>query len=668
MATEVDLQRLVVQMEASFTKYQREWQKALGTTDANVKQVQTRFDGMSKSIGNAGANTARALDPIAGQTGNIAAQFQDIAVQLQGGQSPFLIAMQQGTQLSAVLSQSKSPIAALSAGFMQMVNPISLATIAAIALGGAAVQYLGSILGDGKSAEDLLKEHNETIRGVAEKWGEAVPALKAYVDQLDRAADEKALGEATEFAVKQQYEDLIATVGNLRGEFASARTDLQQLGATAQDIDAVQAAFDDLERKARAGTATAEDINRVLELVASTTAGSTTPAIAGLAGTLGGLSSAFAEASRQAAIFREQQQQAMMQGPPVEMFTANQAFVAEQERINGLTAEQLELENEIARVKSEAKREEAPIGDAQALAIAKGRLSAEERRAKIADASKAAAKSGSSAASEAEREREAVLDLIEQLEYEQSVIGMTQQQKEVANALRRAGAAATDEERQAITDLVNATYLEQEALQATAEQMEQLHSIASSAIQGLVSDLMDGKDAGEALGDALEDVANRLISSGLDTLLDNIFNSAGGSSGGNIFTAIAGMFGVKAATGGRVSGPGTATSDSIPARLSNGEFVVNAAATKQNLALLQAINSGSVRGFADGGLVAPRMPVLPSQAGSSSAAVSIPVTIHAPGADAEGLARVEREVRKLQVSMPSVVKKTVRDMRKYGQG
>lgn len=45
------------------------------------------------------------------------------------------------------------------------------------------------------------------------------------------------------------------------------------------------------------------------------------------------------------------------------------------------------------------------------------------------------------------------------------------------------------------------------------------------------------------------------------------------------------------ATGGLISGPGTGTSDSIPARLSNGEFVINAQATKKNRQLLEAINS-----------------------------------------------------------------------------
>lgn len=57
------------------------------------------------------------------------------------------------------------------------------------------------------------------------------------------------------------------------------------------------------------------------------------------------------------------------------------------------------------------------------------------------------------------------------------------------------------------------------------------------------------------------------------------------------------------ATGGRVSGPGTGTSDDIIARLSNGEFVVNAAATERWGPLLEAINSDQLPAFAEGGHV-----------------------------------------------------------------
>ena len=54
--------------------------------------------------------------------------------------------------------------------------------------------------------------------------------------------------------------------------------------------------------------------------------------------------------------------------------------------------------------------------------------------------------------------------------------------------------------------------------------------------------------------------------------------------------------------GGRI--PGTGTSDTVPAMLTPGEFVINASATQANLGLLQSINTrGAVQRFADGGPV-----------------------------------------------------------------
>lgn len=64
------------------------------------------------------------------------------------------------------------------------------------------------------------------------------------------------------------------------------------------------------------------------------------------------------------------------------------------------------------------------------------------------------------------------------------------------------------------------------------------------------------------------------------------------------------IFGGKFATGGYIMGPGTGTSDSIPAFLSNGEYVLTAEAVQNvGLPLLDAMNSGRVGHFASGGLV-----------------------------------------------------------------
>ena len=85
----------------------------------------------------------------------------------------------------------------------------------------------------------------------------------------------------------------------------------------------------------------------------------------------------------------------------------------------------------------------------------------------------------------------------------------------------------------------------------------------------------------------------------------NIGNGAknAGSSGVSIgASASKGVFGL--ATGGYISGPGTGISDSIPAMLSNGEYVIRSEAVDRiGVGTLNAINAGAVPRFADGGSV-----------------------------------------------------------------
>jgi hypothetical protein len=78
------------------------------------------------------------------------------------------------------------------------------------------------------------------------------------------------------------------------------------------------------------------------------------------------------------------------------------------------------------------------------------------------------------------------------------------------------------------------------------------------------------------------------------------FSGLGGAKTGGLFLA----------EGGHVRGPGTGTSDSIPAMLSSGEFVINAKSTAQHANLLQQINSGRIPQFAEGGIVEAGAPIM----------------------------------------------------------
>jgi hypothetical protein len=89
------------------------------------------------------------------------------------------------------------------------------------------------------------------------------------------------------------------------------------------------------------------------------------------------------------------------------------------------------------------------------------------------------------------------------------------------------------------------------------------------------------------------------VANWISTLLGGLFGGGSGATG-SAFTGGWGAAGLHAA-GGYISGSGTGTSDSIAARLSNGEFVVNAASTAVYRPQLEAINAR----FASGGFVGP---------------------------------------------------------------
>ena len=82
---------------------------------------------------------------------------------------------------------------------------------------------------------------------------------------------------------------------------------------------------------------------------------------------------------------------------------------------------------------------------------------------------------------------------------------------------------------------------------------------------------------------------------GLEKRIDNFGNFMGFSSGGMVY-----------ASNGMMIPYEPRGTDTVPAMLTPGEFVVNRAATQANLPLLQSINQskgGSIKGFADGGVV-----------------------------------------------------------------
>ncbi|MGG1947050.1 phage tail length tape measure family protein [Trinickia sp. NRRL B-1857] len=111
------------------------------------------------------------------------------------------------------------------------------------------------------------------------------------------------------------------------------------------------------------------------------------------------------------------------------------------------------------------------------------------------------------------------------------------------------------------------------------------------------------------------------------------------------------------ASGGPIAGPGTGTSDSIPAMLSNGEFVVRASQASKYRSLLESINSGTTSHFANGGLVGP------SAASSNGGVAPVSVVVHNNG----GGGMSDQDAKDLHTLVQAFVDRRI-DQKMRGQG
>jgi hypothetical protein len=136
-----------------------------------------------KQRGNASSGGPRSY-----QTSNIAAQFQDIAVTSAMGMSPIQIALQQGTQLSAVFNEmgrGRDVIAGIGQAFMSIVSPVSLVTIGTIAAGVALVQYVAGLEDKIPSVDEILSRHRENVLALGPAYAKVLEEQKKYVVQSD---------------------------------------------------------------------------------------------------------------------------------------------------------------------------------------------------------------------------------------------------------------------------------------------------------------------------------------------------------------------------------------------------------------------------------------------------------------------------------------------------
>jgi gas vesicle protein len=214
--------------------------------------------------------------------------------------------------------------------------------------------------------------------------------------------------------------------------------------------------------------------------------------------------------------------------------------------------------------------------------------------------------------------------LIFELEGEEKIIAIEKERlpllKEIASEMQAVAEATGDPEKIAQVKELNAAIRELEISTDLAGQRmaEFKKTVQDAMVNGLAQFFIDVTSGAKDVKDAFRDMVLSVIESIQQMLAQMLAMMAVKAMFGAFGFSTVGMSGggqVKAATGGLIRGVGTGTSDSIPAWLSDGEFVVRAAVVKKPGVLdhLKELNrgmvqpsirqAGGIRRFAEGGLV-----------------------------------------------------------------
>ncbi|WP_426609499.1 hypothetical protein [Bradyrhizobium sp. McL0616] len=190
----------------------------------------------------------------------------------------------------------------------------------------------------------------------------------------------------------------------------------------------------------------------------------------------------------------------------------------------------------------------------------------------------------------------------------------------------------------------------------TNEAMRSIGNTMSSSLTSGLADILNGTksvsagfaDMSKAIVRALEEaMIKALIVAPIMRGLSGMFGFSDGGLVGSLPKPGDGAFigPVAKADGGLISGPGTGTSDSIPAMLSDGEYVIRASAAAKHLPLLHAINTDRIPRFADGGLVGAGSPAAPMVNAGHVIAPQIAVTVQgSPGQSSQDQQRMGESI------------------------
>lgn len=253
------------------------------------------------------------------QAQNLQFQIQDIGMMMAMGQNPFILLAQQLPQITQHGGRLNGVMGALRGTIANLFSPIGLVTTGFVLAGSAAISYFTSATDEADAVADALEEQNDLIQRAADRWGDAVPALREYANELDRIREEGELVSAVQELSNRAWEEARSLLPQLRTEIGGVAQELIRVGDTSS-ADALRDAFNTADRAAQDlrdaiadGTAETDDFQRVTSALASLMANEAVQGASNLQDMIAELRDRYGEAADEAIRLGQAQQAALAQ-------------------------------------------------------------------------------------------------------------------------------------------------------------------------------------------------------------------------------------------------------------------------------------------------------------------------------------------------------------------
>ncbi|MDX0105480.1 hypothetical protein GOC33_05505 [Sinorhizobium meliloti] len=311
MAANDDTARLLVSIEATQAKFEKQLAAVAKAAERAAKKTEDTFRSANDNVAKGFDRSTAAMRQQGFAAKQLSAQFGDIAAQIAAGTSPLRAVATQADQIRMALQSAGGAANAFRALAGAVFNPITLATTAFTLLGERAIAYFTSV-GEGTEAADTaLKAHIDLVEAVTREWGDAVPSLKAYAEEVRNATNIGQLREATAKHIDQLFADAREQMAGLGVDLTDVVTQLRAAGAEEEGISRIQDAFRSMKEAVDSGNDSTKQAQELTAALASSFSETGVTAADSFAGSINRVAGAFAEFAKQAAKARAEAEAAI---------------------------------------------------------------------------------------------------------------------------------------------------------------------------------------------------------------------------------------------------------------------------------------------------------------------------------------------------------------------